>query len=113
MRLSDVPVQDVPTLMVAADVLVLTSDREGSPVVTKEALCAGTRVVSTPVGDVDEQFTGLAGCAVAGWGADELAAAALRLLAGPAPDRVHASRRFDIANEATTLIAIYRSMVDA
>lgn len=111
MRLSDVPMHGVPALIVAADILVMTSDREGSPVVTKEALCAGTRVVSTPVGDVAEQFSGLSGCAVAGWDVAELAASALRLLDGPAPDRSIAARRFDVAREASALMAIYRSMV--
>ncbi len=37
-----------------ADLILLTSDREGGPLVTKEAIFCGARVVSTSVGDTME-----------------------------------------------------------
>jgi len=37
-----------------ADLILITSKREGGPLVTKEAIYCGTRVVSTPVGDTTE-----------------------------------------------------------
>ena len=37
-----------------ADIILLTSKREGGPLVTKEAIFCGSRVVCTPVGDTIE-----------------------------------------------------------
>jgi glycosyltransferase involved in cell wall biosynthesis len=42
----------VPYLMAAADVMVLTSTQEGSPVAVMEALACGLPIVAIPVGDV-------------------------------------------------------------
>jgi glycosyltransferase involved in cell wall biosynthesis len=52
-------------VMSAVDVVLMTSDWEGSPLAVKEALSCGTRVVSVHVGDVPEVISGLPGCAIA------------------------------------------------
>jgi len=57
--------QDVSNVMNAVDVVLLTSDWEGSPVAVKEALACTTPVVSVPVGDVPALLAGLPGCAIA------------------------------------------------
>jgi teichuronic acid biosynthesis glycosyltransferase TuaC len=44
--------EQVPVIMAAADAMVLTSTREGSPVSVMEALACGLGIVATPVGDV-------------------------------------------------------------
>ncbi len=49
-----VPPDEMPWYYGAADALLLTSDREGSPMCVKESLACGTPVVSVPVGDVTE-----------------------------------------------------------
>jgi glycosyltransferase involved in cell wall biosynthesis len=48
----------------AADVVVVTSDHEGSPLAVREALACTTPVVSVTAGDVPAVIAGLPGCAV-------------------------------------------------
>ena len=56
---------EVVTLMYKCRSLLLTSIREGSPQVVKEAMACGCPIVSVDVGDVRERLTGLDGCYVA------------------------------------------------
>lgn len=52
----------VPRYMNACDVLLLTSDSEGSPNVVKEAMACDLPVVGRPVGDVREVIGATEGC---------------------------------------------------
>jgi glycosyltransferase involved in cell wall biosynthesis len=61
-ELSGIPHASVPAWLNAADVVLLTSDHEGSPNVIKEALACNTAVVSVDVGDVAARIDGVAGC---------------------------------------------------
>lgn len=54
--------EEVVLAMNAADVGLLTSFREGSPMFIKEMMACRRPVVSTNVGDVEEQLSGLKGC---------------------------------------------------
>jgi glycosyltransferase involved in cell wall biosynthesis len=85
-------VRDVPSLMCVADVLVLTSRREGCPNVVLEAMASGVPVVGTDVGDV-RTIVGDAGvvCAVGDWAG--LAAGVVRILSMPPAARSELSRR--------------------
>jgi len=66
--------EQVAALMNVADALLMTSHREGSPQVIKEALACGLPIVSVDVGDVKERTEGVAGCYVAkNYNAEELA----------------------------------------
>ncbi|MEU7748865.1 glycosyltransferase [Nonomuraea sp. NPDC049158] len=90
--------RDVETVYACADVVMLTSDNEGTPITLIEAGMAGVPVVSTRVGSVAEVVkdghTGL----LAGRDVDELAAHTLRLLS----DRALAHRMGEAAREWTT-----------
>lgn len=57
--------KEVNLLMCAADCLLLTSKREGSPQVIKEAMACGCPIVSVDVGDVAERIAGIDGCYLA------------------------------------------------
>lgn len=57
-----VPNEDVPVWINASDAILLTSSREGSPTIIKEALACDRPVVSVDVGDVGTQLAGLTGC---------------------------------------------------
>lgn len=54
----------VVTLMYRCKALLLTSIREGSPQVIKEAMACGCPIVSVDVGDVAERIDGVEGCYV-------------------------------------------------
>lgn len=56
---------EVNMAMNAADCLLMTSHREGGPLVVKEAMACGTPVVAVRVGDVEETMTGVEGCYIA------------------------------------------------
>ncbi|MBS0153901.1 MAG: glycosyltransferase [Nitrospira sp.] len=64
LTLNGVPHEKVATYMNASDALLLTSYREGSPDVVKEALACGLPVLSVDVGDVAERTHSLSGCKV-------------------------------------------------
>ena len=82
-RLENVPHCEVPSLLNACDVLLLTSLHEGSPNVVKEALACNIPIVSVEVGDVSERISGVEGCYICKAGPEELAAHLRRVFEGP------------------------------
>lgn len=56
---------EVNVLMNACDCLLMTSDREASPMVVKEAMLCGCPIVSVDVGDVKEMILETSGCFIA------------------------------------------------
>ena len=54
----------VPTYINACCFILLTSDEEGSPNITREALALNKRVFSVDVGDVKQQIAGLSNSAI-------------------------------------------------
>lgn len=108
---------DVETVYAAADVVLLTSDNEGSPLSLIEAGMSGTPVVSTRVGSVPEVVrdghTGL----LAAPTVDELAAHTVRLLSDPALARQMGrsavdwtTNRFGLERLVADTEALYRTL---
>ncbi|HEY2746451.1 MAG TPA: glycosyltransferase [Polyangia bacterium] len=58
------PHDEMPLAYAAADALILTSYREGSPNCVKEALACAVPVVGVDVGDLGDVLDGLTNCAV-------------------------------------------------
>lgn len=65
--------EEVNLLMNAADCLLMTSHREGSPQVIKETMACGTPVVSVDVGDVKDVINDTDGCYIAERNPEDLA----------------------------------------
>jgi glycosyltransferase involved in cell wall biosynthesis len=62
MHLYDTPNSEIPYYLNAADLLLVTSYREGSVNVVKEAMACNCPIVSTDVGDVRWVMSGTEGC---------------------------------------------------
>jgi glycosyltransferase involved in cell wall biosynthesis len=102
----------MPNALRALDVLLMTSKHEGSPVITREALCCGVRVVSVDVGDVRSQLVGFSGCEVV-MDRDPItiAEAVLRQANCSPPDAERARLAFDLAHEASQVLSAYKDAV--
>ena len=102
--------EQVVTLMHKCSALLLTSIREGSPQVVKEAMACGCPIVSVDVGDVAERLSGVEGSyVVPNRDAQSLAAALEHAVAfGRTNGREKLlDDRLDNAQVAETLISIY------
>ncbi|MFN2114078.1 MAG: glycosyltransferase [Anaerolineae bacterium] len=107
------PHEEVATHLQAADCLLLTSRREGAPMVVKEALACDVPVVSTAVGDVPELLDGVDGCTVAAPTPAALAAGINRALAhGPVDGRARAAR-FGADAMAARVLEVYEELARA
>jgi teichuronic acid biosynthesis glycosyltransferase TuaC len=93
----------------AADVVVVTSDHEGSPLTVREALACSTPVVSVAAGDVPSTIAGLPGCSVVERSPGAIAAGIGRALAAERDDelrrRAEVSSRSAIAGRIDNLYA--------
>jgi Glycosyl transferases group 1/Glycosyltransferase Family 4 len=78
---------EVPTIMAAADAMVLTSVREASPVCVMEALATGLGVVATPVGDIEQMLAGAQNARVLPFDLGAFADATEAVLAADPPER--------------------------
>jgi glycosyltransferase involved in cell wall biosynthesis len=97
----EIPRKDMPVYLAASDVVVTPSRFEASPMIVKEAMAVGRRVVSTDVGDVRDLFSNLPGYEVCAPTARAVADAIERSLAVNEP-----SGRDRIVERGLTLEAV-------
>jgi glycosyltransferase involved in cell wall biosynthesis len=106
--------RDVPAVCFASDVVVLTSDNEGTPVSLVEAQAAGVPVVSTRVGGADSVVAAQAGALA---DADDVAgfASAVRTVlerTTPVGDpRAHVMQRFSLDRLMDDIDDLYRRLL--
>jgi glycosyltransferase involved in cell wall biosynthesis len=105
----------MPYYIVASDLHVLTSDFEGSPNSVKECLACNTPVVSTPVGNVKEIMSDVAGCFISNtFEADELAILsrdALEFNGFSSREKIF-EKGLDINSVAQNLMCIYKKLIN-
>jgi glycosyltransferase involved in cell wall biosynthesis len=98
----------IPTLMSAADALLMTSLWEGSPNVVKEAMAAELPVVAVPAGDVEERLRGVEGCFVRPYDAAALGEALAQAIQhGRSPAAREAVSALSLERVALRVIDVY------
>lgn len=113
--LKDVEHDKIPYMMNAADVVLLTSSREGSPNVIKEAMACSRPIVSTNVGDVKEVINSTDNCFVVNPDVKEIVVALKELIS---KSIIKTNGRENIANLAEEkvskkLMECYQSIINA
>jgi len=106
--------RDVPAVCFASDVVVLTSDNEGTPVSLIEAQAAGVPVVSTRVGGAAAVVAPQSGALVDTDDDDGFARAVLAVLDRPAPTgdpRAHVLQAFSLDRLVAEVDDLYRRLL--
>jgi glycosyltransferase involved in cell wall biosynthesis len=109
----DVEQDAVPVYMNAADALLLTSHREGSPNTVKEALACNLPVVATDVGDVRERLDGVTQSAVCTDEADLVSTLARVLDENERSNGRAAVQPLSVERTTDRLESVYRRALDA
>lgn len=104
--------EEMPTILNASDVLLVTSDRESGPMVVREAAACNVPVVSTDVGFVRETLADVENCYVTDDRQELLAGLEAALRSGGRSDGRAAVREFDIDRQATDILSIYQELLD-
>lgn len=109
---------DIPELLNAADVFVLSSDYEGNPLAVLEAMAAGKPIISTAVGGVPELVEGGCGLLVPPGDAQALSEAMRRMLENPNVRKSmgeksarRAVERFDLRVMTGAYEDLYRTLI--
>jgi len=110
--LTDKPHSVVPLYFNAADVLVLASDFEGSPMVIKEAMACNLPIVSTDVGDVAALIGETEGCYLCRQTAEDIAGGLRRALSfGRRTKGREVVEHLSLEAVAERIIRVYREVL--
>ena len=107
------PHSRMPIYMNAADALLLTSDREGSPNSVKEAMACNLPIVSTDVGDVRERLTGVTHSFVGERDADLVDHLVSVLDAGAESNGREVVRELSVERMGEQIKDVYRTVLEA
>jgi glycosyltransferase involved in cell wall biosynthesis len=106
---------EVNLVMNAADSLVVTSFREGAPLVVKEAMTCGTPVVAVRVGDIEETMAGVEGCFATSFEVNEVTSCLRQALLFKGKTEGHQriiELRLSMEEVAKKIIAIYNLVLN-
>jgi len=110
--LDRIPHDRVPLYINAADVMLMTSAFEASPVTIREALCCNVPVLCTDVGDAREVLDGADGCEIVPPEPGGIAEALERVLSPPR--RVHTRermQRYSLESTAKRVVEVYEGVL--
>lgn len=108
--LKDVAPENVPLYINGSDVVLLTSDREGSPNIIKEAMACNIPIVTTKVGDVEMVIGNTPSCIIIEKNNLELISSALSNILSSSTERTQGRERIKwLSNEriAKKLVDFY------
>ena len=107
-----IPYTSMSKYMNAADVLVLTSDREGAPVAVREAMACNLPIVSVDVGDVSEIIENTPGCFLAERNPADIARKISEVLAsGSRTDGRRSMEKMSVSFAAQEVEKVYEQLV--
>ncbi len=113
LTLSQVPFEKVPLFINASDVLLVTSDKEGSPNIVKEALACNLPVVSVDVGDVPDMIADVKNCSIVSREPEIIANALANIINSGADSDGREKRReiIDNVKVCQRIIEVYKTVM--
>ena len=107
--------EQVNLLVNAANCMLMTSHREGSPVIIKEVMACGTPIVSVDVGDVKEVIGGVNGCYLTSYDANDIASKiqlALSFVGKTNGPQCIIDKKLSNDSQALKILEIYQSVIE-